>query len=731
MIRSSRPTLFLCLLGLCGLCRGSFAQDRVKVVVGTQNSECRVVNTYPEYWVDDRPFFEHAAAFFYHRIPRDRWEDQLVRFKEMGINTIDLYPFWNWHEPEEGGLDFDGHTNPQRDLGFLLRLIDLLGFKVTLRPGPYFTGEWRNGGYPDWLMRKPGFGMSEQTIFEGRYPRFSALQRDQSDEAARGWLDNQTHLSYTRKWYRDLLGFFFSLHAGGYGPLINIQIDDDQVSFLYNHVGTDSWKYLDQLRKYAEEVGPKSHVPYYLNGYDMRVNAAAGDAPPEPFWNTGQDYESSGKDGYWTAAQAASTKFLLETLKTQPLFVPGHIEFQAGWYLKNSDTYAEFDEPWNTLLTTRVMFQNGLKLLNYYPLSDSLYPAGYEFPSANHFYTWESAINYAGKETEKAIYVRRNGRLVAGMGPLLASTHLLPDAGLVYPMSTFPQGLVTADEAEFVALFAQRVLWSGAYGHFTMELIDSDHAPSENFRRYKVLVLPNLITNQVERKKYPHLETYSPKAQEAIRDYVEAGGTLIVFPSLPKGTIFDSLLEPLGNDHGVNGDARVQFADGGTARALGTHSVLNLPGDSGKRVQVFARDPSGGVVGARFLHGKGQVLFYGADFSRWSVPPEAPSASAGAARGNVGDYSEEVQKEARAAFPALLKESGVEPKVYTDLQAATARDPGIYVTELVADGGSLPFEMRADPQGGYGFVGTTNFSVGEARTVQLAVTNPRAKDLAF
>jgi len=154
-------------------------------------------------------------------------------------------------------------------------------------------------------------------------------------------------------------------------------------------------------------------------------------------WNTGQDYESSGKDGYLTAAQAASTKFLMEALKTQPLFVPGHIEFQAGWYLKDSDTYAEFAEPSNTLLATRVMFQNGLELLNYYPLSDSLYPAGYEFPSANHFYTWESAINYAGQESGRAIYVRRNGRLLAGMGPLLASTHLLPDAGLVYPWPLF------------------------------------------------------------------------------------------------------------------------------------------------------------------------------------------------------------------------------------------------------------------------------------------------------
>ena len=69
------------------------ARDRVHKVVGTTNNQFLVVNGRPEYWVDGKPFFEHAAAFFYHRIPRDRWAGELNRLKSMGINTIDLYPF--------------------------------------------------------------------------------------------------------------------------------------------------------------------------------------------------------------------------------------------------------------------------------------------------------------------------------------------------------------------------------------------------------------------------------------------------------------------------------------------------------------------------------------------------------------------------------------------------------------------------------------------------------------
>ncbi|MCJ7502014.1 MAG: beta-galactosidase, partial [Acidobacteriia bacterium] len=218
------------------------ARDRITQVVGTPNNQCVVVNGHPEYWVDGKPFFEHAAAFFYHRIPRDRWAEELAHLKTMGINTIDLYPLWNWQQPEEDVLDFDGRTSPRRDLKYLLRLIDVMGFKLTFRPGPFFCSEWRNGGYPDWLLRRPEYHMSEQAVLEGRYPRLSALQYDKSEQAASEWLENETYLRYTRKWYRDVLSLVNPLLAEKGGPLINIQIDDDQAIGRENYNGPTFWK---------------------------------------------------------------------------------------------------------------------------------------------------------------------------------------------------------------------------------------------------------------------------------------------------------------------------------------------------------------------------------------------------------------------------------------------------------------------------------------------------------
>ena len=142
-------------------------------------------------------------------------------------------------------------------------------------------------------------------------------------------------------------------------------------------------------------------------------------------------------------------------------------------------------------MAMRVMLQNGLKGLSHHPANDTLYPAGYECPWANYFYTQENAITFAGGENGRAAYIRRTGRLIDGMGPLLASTHLAADAGIIYPMATYPQTELTPEEIQRVADVAGRLLWSGAFDHYNFELVDSDHTPLENFERYRVLLLPN------------------------------------------------------------------------------------------------------------------------------------------------------------------------------------------------------------------------------------------------
>jgi hypothetical protein len=209
---------------------------------------------------------------------------------------------------------------------------------------------------------------------------------------------------------------------------------------------------------------------------------------------------------------------------------------------------------------------------------------------------------------------------------------------------------------------------------------------------------------------------------------VNAGGTLVVFPSLPGGSLFTKLFALLGTATTVAGDSDVVFNDGTKGTILGSKTVLS-PSDPS--VRVFARDSTGGAVGARFAAGKGQVLFFGGDISRWSAPPGTVlSFEEGGATSEEKDYPEDVQRAGRATLAALLKEARVERKSYPEMKATAPREPGLYTTELIADAGSLPFERRAAKDNGYAFAGVTNFSAEQTYAADLVLTDPRAPDLA-
>lgn len=62
----------------------------------------------------------------------------------MGLNTISVYVFWNFHERQPGEFDFSG----QADVAEFVRLAQEEGLYVILRPGPYACAEWDFGGYP-------------------------------------------------------------------------------------------------------------------------------------------------------------------------------------------------------------------------------------------------------------------------------------------------------------------------------------------------------------------------------------------------------------------------------------------------------------------------------------------------------------------------------------------------------------------------------------------------------
>jgi hypothetical protein len=519
---------FLALIGIC-----------IEIGLGNaqvnDNSPVRVVDGYPQFQLHGRPFFAHSAAFFYNRIPREEWGASLVRLKEMGINTIDLYVAWNWHEPEEGKLDFDGRSNPRRDVKRLMEMIDEMGFAIIARPGPVILNEWRNGGYPEWLLSRPEYQMHPASRLDGHYPPMSGLGASNSEEASRQWLANETHLKYTRKWFagvmRELLA---SRQATEGGNLIAIQLDDDQAINRSNYNDPVFWDYINTLAGYLREAGAR--VPLYLNPTDMRVSAAGA---PHGIGAMGQWYFNFGADPVLRWEDTATMQFYTETLKTQPRFPPMIIEYQAGWYGTGDDSYARTADPTNTLLSSRGMIGHGLRGLNYFPVQDTLYPAGYEVPWANHHYTWESALNLNRAERPRAAGVHRNGRLIAGLGRELAAARKAADLGLVYPISSYDQAALTRDDIQRIARAQMQIQQYCQLNQLAVEYLDLEFQPLDHLKRHRALLLPVF---DWETGRGGEGETggrgdrfdLSPQARRKIVDYVNGGGTLICTPVAPR-----------------------------------------------------------------------------------------------------------------------------------------------------------------------------------------------------
>jgi hypothetical protein len=126
-------------------------------------------------------------------LPRDRGGLDARSRRSASTRSISTCPGIGTSFPT-ANFDFDGRTNPRRDLrrGAAAGARDY-GFQDRRAAGPVVRNEWRNGGYPAWLLERPEYGMPLHDLLEGRYPPTATLQNAHSDDAAAEWMRNATH----------------------------------------------------------------------------------------------------------------------------------------------------------------------------------------------------------------------------------------------------------------------------------------------------------------------------------------------------------------------------------------------------------------------------------------------------------------------------------------------------------------------------------------------------------
>lgn len=178
-----------------------------------------------------RPWIPVVGEFHYLRSDEGNWEKELLKMKAGGITVVSCYVIWICHEETEGVFDFHG----RRDLRRFLKLADKTGLKVILRIGPWVHGEVRNGGFPDWLLKK-GCPLRQ---------------------------DDREYLKYVKRFFEKIFEQSQEFLFYNNGPVWAIQIENEL---------TDQPGHLLTLRHMAEDAGLK--VPIYtVTGWNSRYGA--------------------------------------------------------------------------------------------------------------------------------------------------------------------------------------------------------------------------------------------------------------------------------------------------------------------------------------------------------------------------------------------------------------------------------------------------------------------------
>lgn len=126
----------------------------------------------PVFLLRGREFQIISGAVHYFRVPPLYWGDRLQKARAMGLNTVETYVPWNFHEPRRGEFDF---ASPWRDITRFVRLAAREGLQVIVRPSPFICAEWEWGGHPSWLLEDEDMEVGWCSAAPSPIPRYRSI----------------------------------------------------------------------------------------------------------------------------------------------------------------------------------------------------------------------------------------------------------------------------------------------------------------------------------------------------------------------------------------------------------------------------------------------------------------------------------------------------------------------------------------------------------------------------
>jgi hypothetical protein len=220
----------------------------------------------------------------------------------------------------------------------------------------------------------------------------------------------------------------------------------------------------------------------FINTYDMKVTASA------PAWAWGDWYQSDAYSiGEHDRTQLEFSTGLLATQPHRPVMIG---EFQAGWLQGADQSVPRPADPTNTTLALHTLLQMGAHGIVNFPVQDTLYPAGWEAPWANAFYSWDAALALQLSPQARWAPTARFGQPIARYGTQLAQTHRAADAAIAYLTSAYDPARLSNDQIAQVAQATMDAQRGCRLMRITCALVDLRYISPRDLQHYPVLILP-------------------------------------------------------------------------------------------------------------------------------------------------------------------------------------------------------------------------------------------------
>jgi hypothetical protein len=182
--------------------------------------------------IGSKPVLPVMGEMQFSRVRADQWEDCILKMKACGINIISTYLFWNQHEEIEGEFNWAG----EKDLRAFIKLCQKHDMYVIVRMGPWSHGEARNGGTPDWILKKK-------------------FIKDRSNDIV--------YQNYVERYFTEVASQLYGLNYKDGGNIIGIQLENE---YWFGKKGEDHIKWLKETTKKAGIDVPVYTVTGWGNG---------------------------------------------------------------------------------------------------------------------------------------------------------------------------------------------------------------------------------------------------------------------------------------------------------------------------------------------------------------------------------------------------------------------------------------------------------------------------------